>query len=199
MFREVSLEVRSRNDLMAAAKLNGATLSIVDCWPLNKKEMALLLELSGIPSAVRGTIVTLGSMSGVREAQEVADDPAKTRLLVVLEKPRICQAAEDGVILCLDCPFNSTEIPARWRFIARRTSDLEQIVSKLGDEGIQVRIQDISPLEKNVTLTQKEKGIIAVAVEMGYFDFPRRVTLEGLSQMVGVEPTSLSRIFHMVE
>ena len=199
MFKEVTLEVKSRSDLLAAAKANGAELSIVDCWPSNKDEMSLLLELSGTPSAVRQTIVTLGSMIGVIEAQEVKSDSAKTRLIAVLEKPRICRAAEGSVNLCLDCPFNSTELPARWRFIAGRTSDPGQIVSRLGEEGIQARIQDISPLDKNVTLTEKEKGIISVAIEMGYFDFPRRITLQGLSEKVGVEPATLSKIFRSVE
>ena len=199
MFKKVTLEVKSRNDLLAAAKMNGAMLSIADCWPLNRGEMAMLLELTGTPTAIKNTITTLQESAGVKEAIEEDKDARSTRVFIALEKPRICRSTEDSAIMCLDCPFNSTEVPARWRFAARKTSDVGEIIARLGEGGIQARIQDISPLDRSVTLTQKEKGIIAVAIERGYFDFPRKITLESLGQLVGVEPTALSKILRSVE
>jgi uncharacterized Fe-S cluster-containing protein len=199
MFKEATLEVKSRNDLMAAARMNGATLSITDCWPLYREEMAMILELTGTPPSIEKTITTLQKMIGVREAYEADHDGRSTHVFMVLEKPRICKSASDSEIMCLDCPFNSTEVPARWRFATRETSDVGEIVRRLAEGGIQARIQDISPLDKNVTLTQKEKGIIVVAIERGYFEFPRKISLEGLSQLVGVEPASLSKILRSVE
>ena len=199
MFKKVTLEVTSRNDLLAAAEMNGAVLSIADCWPLYRGEMAMLLELTGTPIAIKKTISTLQEMAGVREAYEVDNDVRATTVFIALEKPRICRSAENSAVMCLDCPFNSTEVPARWRFAAKETSDVREIMARLAEGGIQARIQDISPLDKNVTLTLKEKGIIAVAIERGYFEFPRKITLEGLSQVVGVEPAPLGKILRSVE
>jgi hypothetical protein len=199
MFKQASLQVKSKNDLLAAAKMNGATLSIADCRPLDRERMVMLLDINGAPDAVRETIATLRKMTGVREAYGGESDALGTRALVILEKPGVCRASAGAVIMCLDCPFNSTDTPARWRFVTRRTSDVGQIIARLGEEGIQARVEDISPIDKKVILTEKEKGIIAVAVENGYFDFPRKITLEGLSQLVGVDPVSLSKIFRSVE
>jgi len=199
MFKKVTLEVTSRNDLLAAAKMNGAMLSIADCWPLYRGEMAMLLELTGAPIAIKKTICTLQEMVGVREAYEADNDVRSTTVFIALDKPRICRSAENSAVMCLDCPFNSTEVPARWRFAAKETSDVREIMARLAEGGIQARIQDISPLNKNVTLTLKEKGIIAVAIERGYFEFPRKITLEDLAQVVGVEPASLGRILRNVE
>jgi len=199
MFKKVTLEVTSRNDLLAAAEMNGAVLSIADCWPLYRGEMAMLLGLTGTPIAIKKTISALQEMVGVREVYEVDNDVHSTTVFMALEKPRICRSAENSVVMCLDCPFNSTEVPARWRFAAKKTSDVREIIARLAEGGIQARIQDISPLDKNVTLTLKERGIIAVAIERGYFEFPRKITLEGLSQVVGVEPASLGKILRSVE
>ena len=199
MFKKVTLEVSSRNDLLAAAKMNGAMLSIADCWPLYRGEMAMLLELTGAPIAIKKTICTLQEMVGVREAYEADNDVRSTTVFIALDKPRICRSAENSAVMCLDCPFNSTEVPARWRFAAKETSDVREIMARLAEGGIQARIQDISPLNKNVTLTLKEKGIIAVAIERGYFEFPRKITLEDLAQVVGVEPASLGKILRNVE
>ena len=199
MFKEVTLEVKSRNDLLAAAEINGAMLSIADCWPLNRGEMAMLLELTGTPTAIKNTISMLQETAGVKEAIETDKDARSTRVFIALEKPRICRSTENSAIMCLDCPFNSTEVPARWRFAARKSSDVGEIITRLGEGGIQARIQDITPLDKSVALTQEEKGIIAVAIERGYFDFPRKITLEGLGKLVGVEPASLGKILRSVE
>jgi predicted DNA binding protein len=199
MFKKVSLEVNSKSDLVAAAKANGATLSITDCWPLYRNEMAMLLKLTGPPTAVKETIDTLQKMAGVKEAHETDRSEQSTLVFIALEKPRICRSADDYAIMCLDCPFNSTEVPARWRFATKKTSDVGEIIARLGGEGIQARIDDISPLDKNVSLTQKEKGMIAVAIERGYFEFPRKITLEALAQLVGVDAGALSRILRSVE
>jgi predicted DNA binding protein len=188
MFKQVSLEVKSRNDLLAAAKMNDTKLSIVDCRPLDRERMVMLLDIDGTPAAVKETITTLRRMTGVMEAYGAESDANGTRLLMALEKPGVCRASEGAAILCLDCPYNSTEIPARWRFVTKRTSDVGEIITRLGEEGIQARIEDISPLDKSVTLTKREKGIIAVAIENGYFDFPRKIALEDLGHLVGVGP-----------
>ena len=199
MFKEATLEVKSRNDLLAAANTNGATLTIADCWPLNRDEMVMLLDIKGTPIAIKKTVANLEGMAGVKEVIEEESGVGSARVFIALEKPRICGSAENSAIRCLDCPFNSTEVPARWRFVTRKTSEVGEIVARLAEEKIQVRIQDITPLDRNVTLTLKEKGMIVVAIERGYFEFPRRVTLEDLSKIVGVEPTSLGKVLRSVE
>jgi len=191
--------VKSRNDLLAAANTNGATLTIADCWPLNRDEMVMLLDIKGTPIAIKKTVANLEGMAGVKEVIEEESGVGSARVFIALEKPRICGSAENSAIRCLDCPFNSTEVPARWRFVTRKTSEVGEIVARLAEEKIQVRIQDITPLDRNVTLTLKEKGMIVVAIERGYFEFPRRVTLEDLSKIVGVEPTSLGKVLRSVE
>jgi len=199
VFKGVSLEVKSRNDLLDAARMNGATVSIADCSPLDRDRMIMLLDLSGTPDVVRDSIATMQKMVGVGLAREVDSDAGVTRVIVTLPKPGVCRANAGDVMMCLDCPYNSTEMPARWRFVAKRTSDVGQIISRLGDEGIQARVEDITPMDSKLTLTEKEKGVITVAIENGYFDFPRKITLEGLSQLVGLSADELSKIFRSVE
>lgn len=199
MLRQISLEIRSENDLQAAARSNGTRLSVVDCRPFNKKGMTLLLDVDGSPEAVRATVAGIKKMKGVRQAYEGEDGGERTPLLVVLDRPAICRASSDAAIICLECPFGSTDDPASWKFIARRTSDLRQIMSKLGHEGIQARIEDVSPLDQKATLTGRQKEIMATAMARGYFDFPRKISLTGLSQLVGVKPSTLSEILRSAE
>jgi predicted DNA binding protein len=199
MLRQISLEIKSGNGFQAAATKNGATLSVADCRSFNTRGMTMLLELGGSPEAVRSTITGIRKLDGVRQAVEGEKGGDRTMVLVVLDRPGICRASSDAAIICLECPFSSNAQPSYWRFVARRTSDLRQIMTKLTQEGIQARIEDVSPLDQKATLTGRQKEIIATAMARGYFDFPRKISLTGLSQLVGVKPSTLSEILRSAE
>lgn len=199
MLRQIALQVRAENRLQDAAKANGTKMSIVDCKAFNKTGMTLLLELRGESQAVRAAATAIRRTEGVRQVVEGESQGESSPLLVVMDRPPICRASSDAAIVCLDCALNSENQPSSWRFIARRTSDFRQVLAKLSKEGIETRIEDVAPLDRKATLTARQKEIMATAVARGYFEFPRRVSLTGLSELVGVKPSTLSEILRSAE
>ena len=199
MLRQITLQVRAENKLQDVAKAHGVRLGVVDCKSFNKTGMTLLLELRGEGDAVRKTISDIRRSPGVRQVVEGEGEADIFPLLVVTDRPPICKASNDAAIVCIDCPMNAEEQPATWRFIARRTSDFRQILDHLEKQGIQTRIEDVAPLERKPTLTGRQKEIMATAVASGYFEFPRKISLTGLSQLVGVKPSTRSEILRSAE
>ncbi|MDG6957724.1 MAG: helix-turn-helix domain-containing protein, partial [Nitrososphaerota archaeon] len=120
-------------------------------------------------------------------------------LLVVLSRPVTCRASNDAAIVCLECPLNTDAQPASWKFIVRKTGDFRQVLSKLEKEGVDAKIEDVAPLERKATLTDRQKEIMSTAVAQGYFEFPRKISLTGLSGLVGVKPSTLSEILRSAE
>jgi len=199
MLRQIALQVRTENRLQDTARLHGAKLNIVDCKSFNKTGMSLLMELRGTEQDVRAATTAIRHLDGVRQVIEGEGPGDAIPLLVVLDRPAICRASSDVAIVCLDCPLNSEVQPASWRFIARKTSDFRQVLTKLSKEGIETRIEDVAPLERKATLTGRQKEIMATAVAQGYFEFPRKISLTGLSELVGVKPSTLSEILRSAE
>ena len=199
MLRQIALQVRSENRLQDTARLHGAKLNIVDCKSFNKTGMSLLMELRGTEQDVRAATTAIRHLDGVRQVIEGEGPGDAIPLLVVLDRPAICRASSDVAIVCLDCPLNSEVQPASWRFIARKTSDFRQVLTRLSKEGIETRIEDVAPLERKATLTGRQKEIMATAVAQGYFEFPRKISLTGLSELVGVKPSTLSEILRSAE
>lgn len=199
MLRRVSLQVTTENKLQIAAKEHDVKLSKVDCKPFNSNGMALLYELRGETEKIHAAIAAIRQSDGVKQAIEGEDSGDTVPLLVVLERPVFCRASDEFAIMCLECPLNSDGQPASWRFIARKASDLRQVLKSLDREGIRTRIEDISPLEPRPTLTQRQKEIMMTAVSKGYFEFPRRINLTELSKLVGVKPSTLSEILRGAE
>ena len=199
MLRQIALQVRSENLLQDTARLHGAKLNIVDCKSFNKTGMSLLMELRGTEQEVRAAASAIRHLDGVRQVIEGEGPGDAIPLLVVLDRPAICRASNDVAIVCLDCPLNSEVQPASWRFIARKTSDFRQVLTRLSKEGIETRIEDVAPLERKATLTGRQKEIMATAVAQGYFEFPRKISLTGMSELVGVKPSTLSEILRSAE
>jgi len=199
MLRQIALQVRTENRLQDTARLHGTKLNIVDCKSFNKTGMSLLMELRGTEQDVRAATTAIRHLDGVRQVIEGEGPGDAIPLLVVLDRPSICRASNDVAIVCLDCPLNSEVQPASWRFIARKTSDFRQVLTRLSREGIETRIEDVAPLERKATLTGRQKEIMATAVAQGYFEFPRKISLTGLSELVGVKPSTLSEILRSAE
>jgi hypothetical protein len=199
MIRQVTLAVNSENRLQESAAANQVELEVVDCKTFNGTGMSLLLDLRGEPEAIRKTVAEIRSLEGVREALQGEGPGDRVPLLVVMKRLPFCGAASDAAIICLECPLNSRKSPAKWRFIVSKSSDLRLIMSRMAKENVVKRIVDVSPLTKKPGLTSRQKEIMATAVARGYFEFPRKISLTSLSQIVGVKPSTLSEILRSAE
>ena len=199
MLRQISLELWTENKLQDTAKEFGTELSIKDCKSFDKTGMALLLELKGEPDAARRTVAAFRKLEGIRQAVEGNNGGSAVPVLLVLDRPSICSASNDSAIICLECPMSAERQPASWKFIVRKTSDLRQILTKLNHDGVRTRIVDISPLNQKAILTGRQREILSTAVTNGYFEFPRRISMTSLSQLVGVKPSTLSEILRSAE
>jgi len=57
----------------------------------------------------------------------------------------------------------------------------------------------IDPLDHQVTLTTRQEQVLGTALTQGYFEFPRKISLTNLSELVGVRPSTLSEILRSAE
>jgi hypothetical protein len=143
-------------------------------------------------SAIRG-------LRGVRSLTLGSVTPQGARAFAVLDRPGVCRASEQAAILCIDCPFNSTDAPAKWRLLARDPADVRQIIRRLGDEGMEARLGEVVPSNPDVSFSQRESALIAMAIERGYFDFPRRVSVRDLAELVGMDESAVVEALKKIE
>ena len=158
------MQVMAENSLLSAAKRHGVTMNKVDCKAFNATGMSLLLELRGDDQSVRAAIAEIRKADGVRQAIEGQDSGDAVPLLVILNRPIFCRASEESAIVCLECPLDSVDQPATWRFIARGDGDLRKVLGRLEREGRSARIEEVAPLEPRPTLTGRQKEIMMTAV-----------------------------------
>lgn len=68
------------------------------------------------------------------------------------------------------------------------------LLSKLEDAKVEFDILYKGKPDDRSEITYREEEILKIALEMGYFDFPKKVKLEELATIVGIAPSTLSEI-----
>lgn len=199
MLRQVALEIPGENAFQELALKTGVQLELEFCRTFNHSAMTMLFELTGDAPQLRLFLSELQRVDGVKHVYESEVAPSKMLSLVVMERPIPCSASLDTPIVCLQCPFSTRDGPPTWRLLVRRSEDLRDVLRRLEKAGRKAVIKEISDVSQREELTDRQKAILSIAISMGYFDFPRKVSLTGLSRAVGVKPSTLSEILRNAE
>ncbi len=69
----------------------------------------------------------------------------------------------------------------------------------LHDKGILYRISEIAKMTPERALTSKQERVLKSALEMGYYDFPKRISTEELSKALELAPSTISEILRRAE
>ena len=199
MLRQVALELPNEDTFQKLALKSAVQLDLEFCRTFSDTAMAMLFQLNGETQRLRNFLADLNATGGVQHIYENEIAPNKMLALVVMDRPIPCSASVDTPIICLQCPFSSRDGAPTWKMLVRRGEDLREVLRKLEKAGRKAIIKEISDVTQREELTDRQKAILSIAVSMGYFDFPRKVSLTALSTAVGVKPSTLSEILRNAE
>lgn len=92
----------------------------------------------------------------------------------------------------LSWPINFMEKHKRVKFILK-DQDVESVVVPIEDAGIGIEKFSKVKMDFNLKeiLTPKQKEILAPSLKHGYYDFPKKISLNNLSKKIGVSPSTL--------
>jgi predicted DNA binding protein len=76
---------------------------------------------------------------------------------------------------------------------------LPGFLQSLHDNGVLYRISEIAKMAPERALTSKQERVLKSALEMGYYDFPKRISTEDLSKALGLAPSTISEILRRGE
>jgi len=198
MIKKVSLELDRGNEFQAIAESHNARLDVIECKDTGGG-MTMLLDVSGRSKEVRGVINDIGKLSFVKKVYPAKVSSSSSLCVIVTDRPPLCQAMLDADVMCLTCPYNERDERAKWEILVRSPDSLKKLGGQLGNAGVEMKVKGISGLARNGGLTTRQKEIMARAISLGYFDFPRRVSLTSLSTTLGIKPSTLSEILRSAE
>ncbi len=123
----------------------------------------------------------------------------RASFLAFLNRPLLCNLSYASGVLCEHCPYDLPEGNQRWDILVRKSSDLRKLVSMLNRQGATTKVASISYVNRNRVLTFRQEEVVMMAIERGYYDFPRKAGLTQLSRYKHVDPSTFSEILRSAE
>lgn len=119
-----------------------------------------------------------------------------------------------GMVSTHDCPICSTfaglntflisantrdDGRMEWRLLIGGDTDLKTLCGRLDGKQVKYEILEASHQAQKREMTARQEEILRVALDLGYFDFPKRIRLEVLAEKLGISPGTLSEILRRAE
>lgn len=174
-----------------------ATFRVVTAMA-SQDEGVVLLELEAedvlaVLSAVRASpsvrdVELLWHHDGVAVVQLATEDPS-------LMGP----ALRAGIPL--KTPFEIRDGTTTWRLstTSQRLSAFGDLLDEHGIEYDVVHVRDFGTNEADHLLTDRQQQVLVTAVERGYYETPRRITLTELADRLDVSKSTVSDVLHRAE
>jgi len=195
------LALEAEAEVQAVAKKHDATITVLDCKEFNKKDMAFLIDISS-PSRKPDEVIADLKAEGVFKkvyAGETSGRPSRSLCVAILDRPGICEAVLECGAFCLSCPYSKSDGDGMWKLLVKDSEQLKTLLARLDDLDIKASIGGLSEVKGEDRLTSRQKEILAKAISLGYFEFPRRFSLTELSKQVGIKPSTLSQVLRAAE
>jgi predicted DNA binding protein len=201
MLRQVSLALEAETDIQEVARSHNATITVLDCKDVDKKDMAFLIDISTRNGDADEVINELKEKKIFKKIYAGAAEERSSKILclAIRDRPAICQAVADCGAFCLTCPYSGPEADGKWKLLVKDSEQLKALLANLEGREIVASIGGLSGVRRGEDLTSRQMEILAKAISLGYFEFPRRFSLTELSEQIGVKPSTLSQVLRAAE
>jgi HTH DNA binding domain len=189
------------------ALLADPDVRLVACRPSprrSERRLVRWLELETASPAGRERLRALTLRAGARNLSVSA--PASHRALVRLSSPlpAVCSAVFTAGAICATCPLlapGRSERSSSVRLVVPRNGEaqrLRQELSRTLDSAL--TIERTGERHPPARMTRRQEEAFRMALELGYFAYPRRADLGALARRLGVSrSTALELLRHAVE
>jgi predicted DNA binding protein len=86
-----------------------------------------------------------------------------------------------------------------WNLISGEDTALNKFLASLRDGGCDVDLVKTKRLTKRQILTTRQEEIIKIALQSGYYDTPKKTTINKLAKSFGISPSTLAEILQRAE
>lgn len=86
-----------------------------------------------------------------------------------------------------------------WRVITGDEGALADLVKNLEEGGCDVKLVNANKLNSRALLTSRQQTIIQEALNRGYYDYPKKITIKDLSKAFNISPSTLGEILQRGE
>jgi len=205
--REVTILVRHHGEPESDVSANypGVTLRSISSMTGRAAQRKRIIELSGDPEQMSSFLADFREADSVQAAEPLSPlDRSQAYVAIVYDAYNWDSISERLTDMGLHYRLGTTITAGweRWTLYLERSDDLSEIVGSLEAAGNEtelvksVELGDIEPTHQlNVTrlvdeLTPRQQEVLRAAIDSGYYDPKRDVTVEDIGDQFDIAPTT---------
>ena len=156
------------------------------------------VEISSSSASAEKLLDALKSSNDIQNIDFVQLDSHRIMGAITTQNCPVCSTLSD-----LNCSLLSAATTdngkMEWKLLVSGNDTLKKVTDRLSSQGVGYEILRLTRLQSKEELTARQEQIVKIALEMGYFEFPKKIKLEDLSKRLGISPGTLSEILRRAE
>ena len=198
----MQLQLRARADewIQSLCMDHSARVSILGLKPVGKgRGVAHFVDISTEESHPAGVRRWLGSDPSVLSMELTDLSKNRSMGVVVANHCKACTSIirSDLAVFVSSAATEDDCLVGYKLFLG--DDGVPTLLNRLSKDGVNYSVKDVGPFSRDSRLTQKQLDFLKSAMDMGFYDFPRRITLTNLAEKLGIKPSTLSEILRAGE
>jgi predicted DNA binding protein len=178
---------------------HSALVRIMDAKPSESTQSVQdFVEISSKDVSADQLIETLNSSTDIEDVDLVRLGPHTVMGTITTQNCPVCSTLS-GLNCSLLSAITKEDSKMEWRLLMSGDDTLKKVTDRLDSKHIGYRILEVAHLSSAKDLTTRQEQIVKMALEMGYFEFPKKIKLEELSARFGISAGTLSEILRRAE
>ena len=167
------------------------SVKILKCVPKNGNGGQSLLQIDTDPSLSQEELVDrIREVEPNCTVQLTSAGPGRHIGTVELQQCAVCRLVADSGCF-MDSASNRDGGMMQWNVISPNAAALRNLVEKVKGLGCTVDVEKISVLRTVSELTLAQERVLQMAYELGYFEIPKKITLDKLAKRLEISKATL--------
>jgi len=92
----------------------------------------------------------------------------------------------------LESAWSDGQDRVNFRILAGSEGSIPQLIKAISSRGLDIEIARIAQTSERSHVTRKQEMVVRLALDKGFFDYPRRVTLEELAKLCDMSTSTVA-------
>ncbi len=189
---EAVLAIKAPDWITDLTSKYGARVQVLSCIPFAAGGVRDLVEISAPEGKLEEAVAEIKSSPQFQEV-DIAQT-ARTRALASISTTRCSVCSTLAGSECFLVSATTKEGRIYWTLLASGKEPLRKLMETMTENGFGVEIIKMAELKGREALTARQEEMIRIALDKGYFDYPKRTSIRDLANLFGVSISTLSEV-----
>ncbi len=169
------------------------SVTVTECIPWRKKGGQALFRIRNIEGDAASAIEVIRLHEDITSIDAVERNDGQVVGSVAMKEFWLVWAIVDCGCF-LESAWSEGDGRVRFRILAGSEGSLPKLIRTIASKGLEIEIERIAQTSDQYHITRKQEKLVRLALEKGFFDYPRRTTLEQLAKLSDMSTSAVSEI-----